>query len=253
MARCVWGIPMDIPRKCHIIPPDESRCVWMTAGVLLYRLCDREFRCEECPLDLAIRRQVQAPVASTDAPRAHLQPVLMEDCRYSRNHFWTLNAAPRLLRVGIEPGFARAIGNPKAIVLPSRGQTVHLGQTCAWIVMTGGTLPLEAPVGGSVRTTNALLTQSPHLLHQSPFDKGWLYEVVVDEAKLAEADLVTHDCIAGRYAEDESRFQASLAGMLRNDQSAVGLTFADGGQRLESISDLVGPTKYFNSVRRVYG
>ncbi len=248
---------MGRSKKCYIVPPGENRCVWMTAGVVLYQLCDREFRCEECPLDSAIRRQVQAPAPGTNAPLMRpsvtRQPALMEDCLYSRNHCWTLDIAPGLLRVGIEPGFARAIGNAKAIVLPSRGQTVHPGQTCAWIVMTGGTLPLEAPVGGSVGAINVLLTQSPHLLNQSPFNKGWLYEIAVDEEGLAIADLVSLDGIADRYAADEHRFLASLTGMLRNDQPDVGLTLADGGQRLESISHLVGPTKYFNAVRRVYG
>ncbi len=248
---------MDRHRKCYLIPPGEDPCVWMTAGVLLYQLCGREFRCEECPLDSAIRRQVPAPAAETNTPPMRLsvtrQPALMEDCLYSRNHFWTVAVAPGLLRVGIEPGFVRAIGNPKAIVLPSRGQTLYSGQTCAWVVMNGGTLSLEAPVGGSVGVTNILLTQSPHLLKESPFDKGWLYEIAVDEEKLAAADLVSPNRIAGVYAADENRFLASLSGMLHNDQPDVGLTLADGGQRLESISYLVGPARYFNAVRRVYG
>jgi glycine cleavage system H protein len=248
-------IPMT-SKRYHIIPPDENRCVWMTANVLPYKLCDREYECEECPLDWAIRRQVRPPAAGADASLTHLsaarEPALLEGCRYSRNHCWILNVAPRLLRVGIEPGFARVIGRPKAIVLPLRGQNVHPGQTCAWVVVTGETLSLKAPVGGSVRTANALLTESPHLLHQSPFDKGWLYEVAVDEDGLEEADLVSPDRIADTYAADEMRFLAALTGMLRSDQPDVGLTLADVEQRLESILDLVGPTEYFSVVRRIY-
>lgn len=247
---------MTLSKKYHIIPPEENRCVWMTAGVIQYQLCDREFKCEECPLDSAIRRQVRPSAPDFDAVQPRLsaaqEPALREDRRYSRNHCWVLNAPPRLLRVGIEPGFARVIGRPKAVVLPSLGQAVQAGQTCAWIVTTGGTLPLETPVGGSIRTANALLTESPHLLHQHTFDEGWLYEVAVEEDGLEEAGLISPDRIADKYAADESRFLAALNGMLRGHKPDSGITLSDIDQRLESILDFVGPTKYFNAVRQIY-
>jgi len=30
-------------------------CVWMRAGVIRFWLCDRDFDCENCPLDAALR------------------------------------------------------------------------------------------------------------------------------------------------------------------------------------------------------
>jgi hypothetical protein len=30
-------------------------CVWMRAGVIRFWLCDRNFDCEHCPLDAALR------------------------------------------------------------------------------------------------------------------------------------------------------------------------------------------------------
>lgn len=32
-----------------------ERCVWMQAGVVGYKLCDREFDCDLCPFDAALR------------------------------------------------------------------------------------------------------------------------------------------------------------------------------------------------------
>jgi hypothetical protein len=32
-----------------------AECVWMQAGVVSYKLCDRRFDCERCPFDMAIR------------------------------------------------------------------------------------------------------------------------------------------------------------------------------------------------------
>jgi hypothetical protein len=34
-----------------------EQCVWMQAGVVGYKLCDREFDCDLCPFDAALRGQ----------------------------------------------------------------------------------------------------------------------------------------------------------------------------------------------------
>lgn len=39
-------------------PPPSARvepCVWMSAGLVAYKLCDRGFECESCPFDQAMR------------------------------------------------------------------------------------------------------------------------------------------------------------------------------------------------------
>ena len=247
---------MTISKGYHVIPPDENCCVWMTAGVLQFQLCDREFKCEECPLDLAMRRQVRSSAAlahGAGTPRtAPSTPALKKKLRYSTNHCWVLKIAPGLFRVGIEPGFATVIGRPRAIVLPPQGQAVRPGQTCAWIVTGGGTLTLEAPIGGSVETANISLRESPHLLHQHPFDEGWLYEVAAGENALQGAGLVSRDRIADTYDADKVRFLAALSGMLRGHQPDGGFSLADIEHRLESILGLVGPAKYFNALKQIY-
>jgi len=34
---------------------DLLKCVWMLADVVAYKLCDREYDCEHCPFDRALR------------------------------------------------------------------------------------------------------------------------------------------------------------------------------------------------------
>jgi hypothetical protein len=40
--------------------PPSIYCVWMDAGVVNYKLCDRGFDCERCPLDQALHRRPSA-------------------------------------------------------------------------------------------------------------------------------------------------------------------------------------------------
>lgn len=243
-------------RKFHVIPPDEDCCVWMTAGVLAFQLCDRKFRCEDCAVDYAMLRRSRS--ADAGAGVAHLpmpgmaETALRDSLQYSRNHCWVREVGTDLIQIGIEPGLSSAIGTPKTIVLPSCGQRVQPRQTCLWIVMAGGTFALECPVGGVVRRTNTQLAEQPHLLFQSPFEQGWLYEVEADLAALESGDLVSAGQIATKYSADDARFLKSLSSMMRASQPDIGMTLADGGHRLQDIPDLVGPTRYFNAVRQAF-
>ncbi len=36
-------------------PSERLPCIWMTAGLVRWRLCDREYDCDHCPLDAALR------------------------------------------------------------------------------------------------------------------------------------------------------------------------------------------------------
>ena len=36
-------------------PAGALPCVWMSAGLVAYKLCDRGFECEGCPFDQAMR------------------------------------------------------------------------------------------------------------------------------------------------------------------------------------------------------
>lgn len=48
-------------------PPGALPCVWMSAGLVSFKLCDREGECEGCPFDRAMR-QPHGPVRHRRAP-----------------------------------------------------------------------------------------------------------------------------------------------------------------------------------------
>jgi glycine cleavage system H lipoate-binding protein len=241
-------------KKWHIVPPDEMRCVWMTAGILSYQLCDREFECDSCPLDAGIRSHLPRKRDENGGRKASFtdQQGLRDDRLYSQNHFWTKQISGNLIQVGIEPGLSAALLAPKAIVFPSVGQHIHRGQTCLWIVMEGGTLPVESPLDGIVTSTNHLLSNQPHLLSRKPFDKGWLFELESEAPSPVEAGLMSREQADSKYAVDQDRFLAYLQNAASGSQHSVGITLADGGLRLQNIADMLGPPKYFALLKKAF-
>ena len=243
-------------RKYPIVPPSELRCVWMTAGVLSYQLCDRKFECEECPLDLALRQRLIQREAERVKNGAGMNGALSGKTSsailYSRGHVWVRAGEERTVRVGIEPGLASVLVSPKAVVLPAVGEQVIRNKVCSWIVLEGGTLPIVSPLSGRVRFTNSRLAENPHALCMSPLGQGWLFELTVEEVIERNDSLMPVEEVAGLYQEDERRFQSLLSAELTRGGDKVGVTLADGGQPLSNFPEMLGPTKYFKIVRNVF-
>ncbi len=249
---------MSAPKKCHLIPPDEFRCVWMEAGLLSYQLCDRMFECDSCPLDAVMHGRIPQDAAVREAGDARPVPgragdIPREGFQYSRNHWWLQNTALGQVRLGIENGLARTLLAVKGVVFPSPRQQLQKGQACTWVVMDGGTLALEAPVDGVVRSVNHDLVDKPHILRQHPFDEGWLCELEPRHADGEALPLMTAQEASLAYASDQARFSASINSALRGRHPAVGMTLADGGEPLQNYADILGPARYIALLRQAFG
>ena len=243
-------------KQYPIVPPGELRCVWMTAGVLSYQLCERQLECEQCPLDIALRQRFvnrEAALGSTTVavPSGELTKT-RGAVLYGRKHVWVRKEGEDVVRLGLEPGLASVLLSPKAVVLPALGEEIARNKVCAWVVLDGGTLPIVSPVSGKVIATNTLLAENPHAVCLSPLGQGWMFELSVDAATVLDSDLYPASEVARIYSDDERRFQAFIAAELARSGTSVGPTLADGGQALDSISQMLGPMKYFKVVRNVY-
>ncbi len=55
--------------KHHVIPEGELHCIWMEAGLADYKLCDKDYLCEECAFDSDMRKlksEMDFPAASEE-------------------------------------------------------------------------------------------------------------------------------------------------------------------------------------------
>jgi glycine cleavage system H lipoate-binding protein len=257
-------------KNYQVIPSAIFRCVWMSAGVLSYQLCDREFDCDNCPLDAAMRKhfgdqQSESRHRKSEVRMRTGRELYQSQYLYSRNHCWIHPKPARTswttqscghrhrIRVGIEPGLAQNLSSPKAVVLPRIGDHVDEQAACLWIVLDGGTFAVDAPVSGTIHKINSRLAEEPHELTIHPLSRGWLYEANVAPDELADAKLLKREDIKEIYSNNSRRFRTLLSEAAMGASVDVGVTLQDGGQAIVDIVSMLGPKRYFQLLREVYG
>jgi glycine cleavage system H protein len=249
-------IETDDQKLFHVIPPQESKCVWMTAGILSYQLCDRAFDCEECPLDIALRQRFTQHQPKVNREKAAPAAKGVEESSvgvlFGRKHLWVKRRGEHNVRLGIEPGMASILVSPMAIVLPALGAEIARNKACSWIVLGGGTLPMISPITGQVVATNSMLAEHPHAVCASPLDEGWLFELSVTEGDIDDADVLPTADVARVYADDESQLRHLLSAETQKPEGENPSVIMDHRRAIERLSEKLGPTEYLKILRNSY-
>ncbi|HEX6203117.1 MAG TPA: glycine cleavage system protein H, partial [Thermoanaerobaculia bacterium] len=166
-------------------PPGCLPCIWMTAGLVSYRLCDREHDCDRCPFDAALRGVEPEPAAAAPpgrdrGPAAAGRGAFPEDRRYGDGHTWVQpagDAAAGRFRLGLDGFAASLLAPPRALRCRAPGRRLAAGEAFCELDMAGGELTLGAPLAGEVAVANAACSADPTLPLASPYGDGWLVEL----------------------------------------------------------------------------
>lgn len=204
-------------RSLPVLPTLEPArtCVWVDAGVLNFKLCNRGFACESCPLDAAIRGDPRpVPVQSGAGPgSAEVAWAFPPDRLYSAAHVWVQVVRAGRVRTGLDACAARLLPPIEGVRPLARGVEVCPGEAICMLDVDGGALFVPSPVAGTVCDWNAQLASTPAQLSLDPYASGWIAEIAL--AGNAELD--------GLSRADAAREQARLDARRFGRQAAFGL------------------------------
>ncbi|QWF78201.1 glycine cleavage system protein GcvH [Amycolatopsis sp. CA-230715] len=103
-----------------------------------------------------------------------------QDLQYTAEHEW-IRKTDGTVTVGITAFAAESLGDIVFVQLPEVGDTITAGESCGEIESTKSVSELFAPVSGEVVSVNSEATESPELINDDPYDKGWLFTVKAAE------------------------------------------------------------------------
>jgi len=218
----------------------------MSAGLVSFKLCDREGECESCPFDRAMRGLGPIPEELQEPEPRPASWSFPDDRRY-RGHAWAKPLDAGRLRLGVDAAVARLWNRPTGVILPPLGSRLAAGETACWLKDGEELLAIASPVTGTVIGRNGGLREAPGLVARVPYDAGWLFEMEEGEpnGRLLGPEEARDEAEAALAA-----FQAAAGQALRRGQERVGPTLQDGGEPLSDLRAMLGPSGYAVLVRR---
>ena len=232
-------------KKRPLLPADARPCVWMTAGVVAYKICDREFDCENCPLDAGLCGH-ELPALAREAETAVETDVFdyPPDRFYHAAHTWARPFERARVRSGIDSFAARLLSRATSVVLPAEGTALQQGRVGFWISEGRRLVPLISPITGRVLKRNLQVQKSPGLVAESPYGQGWLLEIDCPDWSAQQQRLVDADRMTELVRRQMTSFRKRVSRYSENSDHAVGPTMADGGERLTDVRRILGAVRY---------
>jgi glycine cleavage system H protein len=221
----------------------------MQAGLLSYKLCDRNYECDGCPADLALRGGPAEP----HREGVSISPLEFPDDRcYLAAHTWAGTIRTSRVRVGVDALAARFLRHLTSVILPSPASVLSRGQACCWIEDQGATVALPCPVDGPVLRVNRRLRSLPGLIAERPYGEGWLFEIAAERPERSLDGLIDAEAARRRAAEDMTRFrEAVMAHRHQTKSDTVGPTLADGGEPPPDLREALGRAVYYGIVSKL--
>ena len=225
-----------------------KECWWMQAGVVDYKLCDRDYDCEHCPFDEVLHGRVTTPVPDSPVFSAaelierdwagrsrksrkevkRVQGCEVADLFYHPAHIWARIEDGGCVRVGLDDFAQRILGRPYLVTLPEPGATLLSGEACWHFTHQAGVSLLVAPVSGRVKEINSALAQQPALLNRDPYGAGWAFLIEPTDLKGCLKRLL-YGPKATQWYEREVEKLYEKVNELSSQAGLTGPTMNDGG------------------------
>lgn len=218
--------------KDEIKSGEPLKCIWMTAGVVDYKLCEQELDCEHCAFDRAFRgiapehHTAELQGAELLNKSADEQGYRLDGASfYHPAHLWLRVEEEGRIRVGLDDFGQRLTGRIYSVRLPQPGAVVRSDTGC-WSIMHGqGETILKAGISGKVAEVNRKLELLPSLINSDPYGKGWAFLVEPENLPVSLKSLYYGGQVRHWVVEDIHKLRQALDVV----NAELGATLPDGG------------------------
>jgi len=248
---------------------NTALCIWSEAKILHHRLCNRNFACESCPLDAALRNNdvvdtgsddlsfstlnVPGPDESEAFPRSLIAPFLhldiCDECRYTRTHSWLRKDSTGVVWSGLDSFAAALLPHEGHIVTAAKNTHIHAGEAYAWIYGQSTVFELHAPLSGILMTRNDKLDQGVAHIRNAPYREGSIAAFLPDAGEYRVR--TTHSAFqhAAVMRRDCSKLFNTLRRAIGSASTIAGACLNDGGEPIEDFEMLYGSRTYNTLIR----
>ena len=115
-----------------------------------------------------------------------------DSVKYQKSHEWARKEGDVFI-VGISDYAQDSLGDVVFVELPEVGSSLKQGETFGVVESVKAASDVYMPVGGEITETNGDLEDSPEVINEDPFGKGWLIKVKPGDAAEYDALMNAQD------------------------------------------------------------
>ena len=98
-----------------------------------------------------------------------------------------------LYTIGLTDYAIEQLGDIVFLELPDVGAEFHKGEVFATIESVKAASEIYMPIAGKITAINESVVDTPEVLNESPFEKGWLVKVESETAAIDSVDLLEYE------------------------------------------------------------
>lgn len=125
-----------------------------------------------------------------------------EELKYHKEHCWVRVSGKKVV-IGITDYAQESLGDIVYIDIPEVDTDVEMDGEIGEIESTKATSSLVAPVSGTVVSVNENVADSPEIINEDPYGKGWICVIELSDA--SELDLLMDLKAYEAFVEEESK------------------------------------------------
>lgn len=217
------------------------KCIWMTSGVIEYKLCDNNFDCENCPFDKVIRNlsneketQFNGIVNAANTVFNKLQSIKYDNnIIYLKNNLIAKEICANTFYLGISPILVSFLDNVNSMIADECRKNISTGQQIIQICGDWGSVSISAPI-------NFLIYNKVGDPTDNPLKSQWF----------AIMGAVHQDVLSSRLHQEQwDKMHAkafSIIADIKTQDPKVGDTMMDGGTQIKFLHQLVGKKRYID-------
>lgn len=217
------------------------KCVWMTSGVIDYKLCDNNFDCENCPFDKVIRNlsneketQFKGVVNDANTILKKLQSINYDkNIIYLKNNLIAKEICENTFYLGINPIFVSFLDNVNSMMIDECRKNILVDQQIIQINGEWGSVSISSPI-------NFLIYNKVGDPADHPFKSEWFaimgavhQDVLNSQLHQKEWDIMHANAI-------------DIISEIKTQVPRVGETMMDGGSQIKFLHQLIGNKKYID-------
>lgn len=235
-------------QKAMSLKPGQQRPAWVTSLRSQYqgdsrpcrhvltgrvdtpKICAMNYECHHCSFDqLLDEGDLARPVKAPEYKYASGYQVA-DGYYYHMGHSWVRVEHGGFIRVGFDDFMVRTFGTPQLVDTPPLGASLQQNQVGWTFGREEYNAAVLSPVSGTVLAVNQKAKEEPEVIHEDPYQEGWLF---ILEPKASKKNLKSlyfgEESVT--WMEQESQKLMSLMGPEYEQLSATGA---------EPVDDLFG-------------